>query len=409
MNEQDYRELIKQRVLDESSFVRLTLAGKVRGPTPQWQRIVVRPVQLKQGRHLQFSYFDQKQDTTKNYQGPEAEAKLDEILAIPFSSVHVQSTTGDLRVQLTKSGRAIIHRERGSAEPRAPDLAHNRTKDVPLPAGRPDPLLQEIGIMNQQGAVIASMQDKYTQINEFLKLLDHTGYLDQERKEPLHILDCGCGSAYLSMATYHYLNNIRGIRAELTGVDINQTLIDKSAQHGKALRFDDICFRTSTIADYVPPVEPDIVLALHACNTATDDAIMQGILHDAGLILVAPCCHHELHESLRATAPFEPIFQHGILRQRLGDILTDTFRALILRILGYKTDVVEFVSPEHTDRNLLIRAVRRGSEARPRHLQEYHALKSFWQVTPYLEQLLAQRGRPLPTSPDLTEVVDPEA
>lgn len=392
---EEYQEQVKQRVLDEERFVRLRLSGPVRGQPVPWRRIEVRPVLLRGGRHLQFSFFDAKQDTTKNYRGPEALAKLDEVLAIPFSSVHVQSTDDDLRVQLTKSRRAIIHREQPQPEQRSVDLAHNHAKELPLPAGKPDRFLQEIGIMNQQGAISPAMQGKFSQINEFLKLIEHTGELERFEIRPLRLLDCGCGSSYLSLAAYHYLNNIRGIATELTGIDTNEKLIAKSNQHGTTLGFDRICFRTSSIIDYIPEHKPDILIALHACDTATDDAIAQGILNDARVILCAPCCHHELHTRLEAVAPFGPVFGHGILKQRLGDILTDTFRALILRIMGYKTDVIEFVSPEHTDRNLMIRAVKRARPGEQRYIREYDELKAFWRVAPYLEKVLAARGRSL--------------
>ena len=136
---------------------------------------------------------------------------------------------------------------------------------------------------------------------------------------------------------------------------------------------------------------PDIVLALHACDTATDEALYQGIVHEARLILCAPCCHHHLQEQLHTVAPLEAMFHDGILKHRLGDILTDTFRALILRILGYRADVVEFVAPEHTDKNLLIRAVRRTQKNQAAAIKEYQALKRFWGVTPYLETLLGER------------------
>ncbi len=394
---EDYKDQVKQGVLDEDTFLRLTLAGPVRGRPSPWRKVVVRPVLLRNRRHLQFSYFDARQDTTKNYEGAEASERLDEILAIPFGSVHLQATTGDLRVQRTKGGKVLLHREKPSLGT-GPELAHNVRKDLPLPAGKPDLFLQRIGIMNQQGVVSPPMQGKFSQINEFLKLLEHTGGLERPGDRPLEILDCGCGSSYLSLATYHYLNNIRGIPARLTGVDVNERLIEKSMEHGRVLGFDGICFRASAIGDFVPEEPPDIVIALHACNTATDDALAQGILNGTRLIMCAPCCHHELHEHLHAVEPFGPVFQHGILRQRLGDLLTDTFRALILRICGYKTDVVEFVSPEHTDRNLMIRAVHRAGIPTGQAIREYQELKSFWQVTPYLERLLQRAGRALPVS-----------
>ncbi len=394
---EQYQEQIKQGVLDEATFLRLTLAGPVRGHITPWRKIVVRPVLVRNRRHLQFSYFDTRQDTTKNFPLPEAAPQLDEILAIPFSSVHLQTTTGDVRLQRTKSGKQLLHREKASLNT-APELAHNTSKDLPLPAGKPDPFLQRIGIMNQQGIVRPAMQGKFSQINEFLKLLEHTGELESFGDRPVEILDCGCGSSYLSLATYHYLNNIRGIPARLTGIDTNARLIEKSNQHSESLGFEQICFRATAIADYVPDVRPDIVIALHACNTATDDALFQGIINQSRLIMCAPCCHHELHEQLHSVTPFEPVFQHGILRQRMGDLLTDTFRALILRINGYKTDVVEFISPEHTDRNLMIRAVRRAHIPTAQAENEYQNLKAFWHVTPYLERILKRAGHELPVT-----------
>ena len=181
------------------------------------------------------------------------------------------------------------------------------------------------------------------------------------------------------------------IPAHLTGIDTNATLIQKDNRQSEELEFSHACFQKSAIIDYVPQASPDIVLALHACDTATDEAIYQGIVCEARLIMCAPCCHHHLHGQLRPVNPFTPVFQDGILKQRLSDILTDAFRALVLRIMGYKTDVVEFVSPEHTDKNLMIRAVRRSQWNKARYMQEYLDLKKYWGVTPYLETLLGER------------------
>jgi SAM-dependent methyltransferase len=245
--------------------------------------------------------------------------------------------------------------------------------------------------MDDQGRVRPSMQGKFSQINEFLKLLEHTGELEHFEKTPVHLLDCGCGSAYLSFAAYHYLNNVRGIPAHLTGIDTNATLIQKDNRQSEELGFSHACFLKSAIIDFVPQESPDIVLALHACDTATDEAIYQGIVCESRLIMCAPCCHHHLHRQMHPVKPFTPLFQDGILKQRLSDILTDTLRALILRIMGYKTDVVEFVSPEHTDKNLMIRAVRRRQKDKARFVQEYLDLKTYWGVTPYLETLLGER------------------
>ncbi len=391
VSSQEYKEQVRQAVLDEEQFVRLTLKGQIREPGLPWRQVVVRPVLIKGERYLQFSYFTQKQDITKNYRGSEAREKLDELLALPFHAITVQLLHETLSVQFSKKDSPLLRRVPASYTPaRAADLSHDRQKHLALPADRPDAFLQATGIMDAQGRVRPSMQAKFTQINELLKLLEHTGELQRFERTPVQILDCGCGSAYLSFAVYHYLNEVRHVPARLVGVDVNETLIEKDNQESRQLGYVDACFQQSTILDYTPETAPDIVLALHACDTATDEALFQGIRASSRLILAAPCCHHHLHEQLHAVAPLAPIFQDGILKKRLGDILTDTFRALILRILGYKTDVVEFIAAEHTDKNLLIRAVRRQSPGNAGVIQEYLDLKQYWSVTPYLETLLGE-------------------
>lgn len=391
----DYRPLLKQSILDEAAFVQMTLKGKISDTLP-WRMVVIRPVLLKNQRHLQFSHFSAKQDITQNYLPDEVEAHLDELLALPFSSIQLRLTDEDINIQITKKGKAIIHRE-GTNQHRQAELSHDAPKVLPIPADTPDPFLQTIGIMTSDGRIKADMQDKFAQINQFLTLLDHTGVLNDFDHSPIHVLDCGCGSSHLSFATYHYLNDIRGIPATLDGVDVNAKLMDKSNGFSRELGLNDACFYAAPIINYQPQLPPDIVIALHACDTATDEALALGIHYGAGIIMAAPCCHHDLHKQLEAREPFQPVMRHGILKERLADILTDSFRALILRIMGYKTDVVEFISSDHTGRNLLIRAVRRGKTGDPAALREYTELKAFWGVTPYLEKLLSQGHSPFPS------------
>src|SRR5215211_5441115 len=381
---ENYKALITESILDEAAFVRLTMKGIVRGPAAPWQKIVVRPVEVRGKRQLQFSYFDAKHDISKNYYGAEALTRLGEALAIPYSSIVVQTTTEDLQIQLTKKGKALLHRHHHGAEQAAPDLLHNRAKALPIPADRPDPFLQAIGIMNSQGQVKPQMQAKFAQINEFLKLLDATGELEHFENSPINVLDCGCGTSYLTFAAYHYLNVVRGIPARLVGVDTNAALIAKCAEQARLLDFHDLCFRHTPIVDFQPEQAPDLVIALHACDTATDEAIYQAIRADARMLVCAPCCHHYLNDQIAADL-FRPVLRHGILKQRMADILTDTFRALTLRIMGYRAEVIEFVAAEHTAKNLMIRAVKSAAPGDQLFVREYQELKQFWGVTPYLE------------------------
>jgi SAM-dependent methyltransferase len=303
----EYKEQIKRLVLDEQIFVRFTMKGRSPDADTSWRRVIVRPVLIKDERYLQFSYFSQKQDITKNYRGSQAIQKLDEILAFPFYALVVQTTIEDLRMQITPKGKVILHRDKATKAEREPQLAHDASKKLLLPADKPDSFLQATGIMDDQGRVRPGMQGKFSQINEFLKLLEHTGELERLDTPPVRILDCGCGSAYLSFAAYHYLNDVRGIPAQLTGIDTNATLIQKDNRQSEELGFTHACFQKSAIIEYVPQESPDIVLALHACDTATDEAIYQGIVSESRLIMCAPCCHHHLHRQMHPLKPFTPL------------------------------------------------------------------------------------------------------
>ncbi|MBN1995295.1 MAG: SAM-dependent methyltransferase [Anaerolineae bacterium] len=388
----DYKQLVRDNVLDEEFFINATFTGHQRKHTLPWLKVVIRPVELKGKRYLQFSYFEPDKDITKNYTGDEVKEKLDQLLALPFKGINLKTKTGNLHVQFTKKGKAIVHKTTAPAPQKGPDLAHDRQKELLLPATAPNPFLQTIGLMTKDGKIKAGMQGKLKQINEFLKLVQQTGELEKFDKTPLYLVDFGCGSAYLTFAIYHYLNHMVGLPTQVTGVDLKADLLKKQAEQVQALGWTNLTFQTTSIMDFEPETPPDLVLALHACDTATDEALARAITWQSKLIFCAPCCHHHLQQQLNqqpAPAPFKPVMRHGILKERQGDILTDTFRALILRIRGYRTEVVEFVSPEHTSKNLMIRAVKVAASGEARFVQEYKALKQFWGVEPYLEQLLA--------------------
>jgi len=394
----EQKHLVKHRILDQDSFVRAVFSGRQRGHAPPWQRVVVWPVLVRGKRQIQFSHFDAQKDITKNYAGTEAVEKLDELLALPFRSITLQTTHSDIQIQVTKRGKVIVHQHKASEHPGLPDLEHDRRKNLLLPVDRLDPFLQNIGVMTKQGKVKASMRAKFRQINEFLERLVETGELEKFERYPLTVVDCGCGSAHLTFAVYHYLNRILGMPTHLTGIDVNEELLKRRSEQSRALGWDDLTFQATRIIDFQPVAPPDIVLALHACDTATDEALAQSIKWRSRVILSAPCCHHHLQQQLAKEPPppqFKPVLQHGVLKERLGDILTDTFRSLILQIFGYRTDVVEFVSTEHTGKNLMIRAVRSGKSGDPQVIREYRDLQGFWQVTPYLEQLIEAELRSL--------------
>ena len=386
---EDCKVIVKRVVLDEKAFLRLTLSKKLRGDGTPWTKISVRPVIIKGRREMQFSYFDAKKNITKNFSGYELQRRLDEALSIPFSQIHVQSTSGDIHIRRTRKGRTLMRKGRPSSDRKAPALSHDRVKHYPLAVDVPDAFLQAIGIMNRQGKVRASMQRKFRQVNEFLRIVEQTVPKSDLVQQPIHMVDCGCGSAHLTFAAYHYLNHVCRLPVHLVGIDINEELIDKCSRLRDSLGWCGLEFHVSSIVGFVPSAPPDMVLSLHACDTATDEAIAQGILWGSLVILAAPCCQHELHRQLQHPL-FRPVLRHGILRERYADLLTDTFRALVLRIMGYRTRVVEFVSPEHTSKNLMIRAQKDLEPGDAAYIQEYKDLKTFWNVSPVIEELLGE-------------------
>ncbi len=381
---------IREAVEQEETFLRLTASGRLRGETPPWTKVVVRPVALQRGRRMQFSYFDAKKDISKNFRPREARQKLEELLSMPFRQFHVQSATGDLYVRVSKKGKVSVARSGPSRHETEPSLAHDRQKPYVLPVDKPDAFLYKLGLTDESGRPRRATYAKFRQINEFLRLLLQMFPPDEFSGRTANIVDCGCGNAYLTFAAYHYLANIEGIDTRVTGIDANEEIIRGGRELRDELGWEGIDFEIAKIIDFVPSTAPDLVLSLHACDTATDEAIAQGIIWGSRGILAAPCCQHELHSQLGAPL-FRPVLRHGILKQRTADILTDALRASVLRIMGYRTDVVQFVSPEHTTKNLMIRAKKGLKPGDRASVQDYEKLKGFWGVEPCIEKLLGDR------------------
>jgi SAM-dependent methyltransferase len=401
MSSDGYQRVVAHTVTDAARFAGGVFSGRRRGFQVPWDRVVLRPVQIKNRRHVQVAYERRGRTVTKNFAGAQLAAEVDRLLALPYSHITLQTTERQVDVHITRKGKASIRQQ---AAPRAePELAHDRRKQYLLGA-ESLPFLRALGMVTPSGDIKTGMRDKFQQIHEFLKLLDQSGALVPAGRRPLTMVDLGCGSAHLTFAAYHYVRDVLGSPVQMMGVDRNVSLLDKQRSLARRLGMSEVTFHTTAIADFVPAAPVDVVLALHACDTATDDALAQGIRWRSRGIFSVPCCHHELQSQLERHAPpaaFAPVWRHGILASRTGDVLTDTFRALILRIMGYRTDVVEFVSSEHTARNLMIRALRTGGAADARYLREYQELRAFWGVAPYLEGLL---GSAFPSVPAPTAV-----
>ena len=392
-SEPNYQQLIKETLLHNDHFIKATLSIPESKQEHPWTKVVVRPVLLRGKKHLQFSYFDAHKDITKNYEGEELAQQVDLLLALRFKHIHLHTQEQTTQIQITKKNAVLIHSSKPALEQQSDDWSHDRQKKTFLTEAAAVPFLQAVGIIGEHGKIKADMHGKFRQIQEFIKLVQQTSALEHITTTPLHVVDAGCGNAYLTFAFYYYLQEYLKKPSSLIGIDSRSEPLERHQEKVARLGWTDLSFQTSAIIDFQPAVAPDIVLALHACDTATDEALAQGIRWQSRLLVSVPCCHHHLQvqiEQQPAPAPFGPVLRQSILKERLGDILTDSFRVLILQILGYQTDIVQFVSSEHTAKNLMIRAVKSQKPGNAQAVQEYQDLKAFWRVTPYLEHLLGE-------------------
>ena len=390
------RELNRLRalVLDPDVLVKAVASGRQKGEAPRWRRAEMRYVDLKAGRHLQITTFDDTQAFTANHVGDAARDAVDELLDEPFANWHVDTTTQSHQLRVTKKLEAVVHTT-DRTEPVEVERDHDREKQRLLPED--DPVFVALGISDASGKLKPSRQAKYRQVEEFLRLLDASitearakGHLRKPTAEdPLRIVDLGCGNAYLTFAAERFLSQRLPVR--LTGVDVKE----QSREHNAAVARDlgvDADFVVGTIGGVQLDPAPEVVLALHACDTATDEALAQAVRWGAQLVLAAPCCHHDIAAQLRKAptpSPYAMLTRHGILRERLADTLTDGLRASLMRQQGYRVDVVQFVESQHTPRNTMLRAVRTGSPVKGGSVRkEYDELVATWGLHPKLAELL---------------------
>jgi hypothetical protein len=398
MTEPLLRALNRMRsyLLDPDVLVRAVASGRRKGEQPRWRRVEFRYVDLKAGRHLQVTAYDETQAHTANHAaGEQARDALDELLDEPFANWHVETTTQTHQLRVTKKLDAVVHTSDRVEEVEV-DREHDREKERLLPED--DPVYRALGLADAEGRIKPSRQAKLRQVEEFLRILDVSvsdaiakGHLRRPTAEdPLRIVDLGCGNAYLTLTAQRFLES-RGLAARLTGVDVKE----QSREHSSAVAAElglDAEFVVGTISQARLDVEPEVVLALHACDTATDEALARAVEWGASLVLAAPCCHHDVAAQLRRTptpAPYAMLTRHGILRERFADTLTDALRASLMRLAGYRVDVVQFVESKHTPRNTLLRAVRTGSPVKGGGVRkEYDDLVATWGIQPRLATLL---------------------
>lgn len=320
-------------------------------------KIKVRPLMVKQALVFQAAFWDGKKEKHTNYEKQELIQAAMIWMEQDYKQLQMDAATLSASVLVSKKGKVTIKkRNLEKARPKA-ELSHNRKKRYILEEGIPVPFLVELGVMTPEGRVVNSKYDKFRQINRFLEFIEDVVPALPRNRE-LTMIDFGCGKSYLTFAMYYYLRHLQGLDLRIIGLDLKEDVIEHCNQLARKFGYDKLQFLTGDIADYEGVDHVDLVVTLHACDTATDYALAKAVAWKARAILSVPCCQHELNRQIQ-NEMLEPVLQYGLLKERMAALITDGLRASLLEQQGYEVQVLEFIDMEHTPKNILIRAVKK--------------------------------------------------
>jgi hypothetical protein len=375
-----------QSAFAEGQLVKMTL-GKPPKAKSELKNVYVRPVAIKMQLMLSFVYRYETRDVTVNFNVDEATEQLKTLLGREFLHAIIFTVHHDLQLAFNKKRvpRLIVSEATQSL---LQDVSHDREKHR-LIKTEGNIWLQQLGITNKNFEVVPKMQDKFRQINKYVELID--AMIDENKSGKIfRVADMGSGKGYLTFSLYDHLVNNRKMDVRITGVEMRDDLVIKCNRIAKEAGFDHLHFVKSNIADF-DASEPDMLIALHACDTATDDAIFRGITGQAGYIVVAPCCHKQVRKAMQPPDELKPMLKHGIFAGRQAELITDALRALIMERYGYKTKVFEFISTEHTPKNIMIAGVKTSENVDKVTIsKQIHKIKILYGIEKHhLEELLA--------------------
>lgn len=373
-------------------------------------KVKIRPVMLRGVLMFQETVYQGTKVFHENYQELEMIPRIGNYLMRDFKQCEIEHTNKKAVILVSKKGKMTVRKkslmpgeteaaavdatfksqtERGKMGRTEMSLAHNRAKKYILEEGKAVPFLVDLGVQNSNGQVIRSKYDKYKQINRFLEFIeDILPALPTDRQ--IQIVDFGCGKSYLTFAIYYYLHELRGLDITITGLDLKEDVIERCSMLSRKYGYQNLRFIRGDIAEYEGLTEADMVVTLHACDTATDYALDKAVKWRAKVILSVPCCQHEVNKQI-SCKELKPVLQYGIVKERMSALITDSLRADILKSEGYETDLLEFIDMEHTPKNILIRAVRKEEMKAERRQEEKNKIinvMKFLQIEPTLWKLL---------------------
>jgi len=367
-----------------SELIRMIFSGK-RRKSLEYGKVTIRPVKIGEALAFQAEYTFEKKVTHQNLDPEEAQTLAMKLLTEDFKQINIFTVAEDIQILAAKPEKARITTK--PATKGMPSLAHNREKKRIIPDGTPCDFLIRLGVMDQSGKVIQKFYSKYRQINRYLEIIEDV-FPALPKGRTLRIIDFGCGKAYLTFALYYYLKILKGLDVEIIGLDLKKDVIRFCSKIAEDLGYDELKFLMGDIADYAGE-EADMVVTLHACDTATDYALINAVSWNSKVILSVPCCQHELFSQIQNDL-HQPMLKYGILKDRLTEYLTDGLRGLKLEAAGYDVAMIEFTSLEHTARNIMIKAVKSGGPESPKARAaqaQYEALRDFYKVNPTIDKL----------------------
>ena len=361
-------------------FSKIILSNK-KDKSFAYNKAVVSPIQLKGKQAWQMTLYTDKQAFQENLKDlSELQKRLQELFEVKYKQLNFFGVDEDIELRVSKKGKLFASsrkHERISLE----NKAHNRTKNRLLPENEKIPPLIDMGVMTKEGKIIHSQMDKFRQINKFLEMIEDT--LKTWKKSTITVIDFGCGKSYLTFVLYYYLTQIKKLNAKVIGLDLKQEVIEKCNIVAEKYGYKNLSFQIGDINGFKPKEEIDMVVSLHACDTATDYALFNAISWNVPIILSVPCCQHEINAQIKNAWPI--MTKYGLIKERFSALLTDAIRANLLESQGYSVQVMEFIPMEHTAKNVLIRAIKKGKKAPSKEAQD---LCKQFNINPTLLKLL---------------------
>ncbi|MDY3918673.1 MAG: SAM-dependent methyltransferase [Candidatus Limivivens sp.] len=376
------QQLLMENLNEQLLLLTISAPRSKEGPS----RIRLRPLMKKGVLFFQAASQIGKQEFHENLTRDEAAVKILAWMEKDFKQLQMETAVVTAQALVSKKGTVTVKQKKKQQVCQAPaDLSHNRKKHYLLEEGIPVPFLQDLGVMTAEGKIVHAHYDKFRQINRFLEFIeDILPKLPKDRE--VSILDFGCGKSYLTFAMYYYLRERKGLDVRIIGLDLKQEVIEHCSRLAREYGYEKLTFLTGDIASYTGSSQVDMVVTLHACDTATDYALEKAVRWNAKVILSVPCSQHELNGQIHCE-DLEPVLKYGLLKERMAALITDGLRAARLEEAGYQVQILEFIDMEHTPKNILIRAVRTGQKHPEKHA-EYERCREILGVDPLLGRLL---------------------